>query len=40
MEVVKVYGPAKRAAGVKIKTDDPKEAVAQAMAMMTEAKVF
>lgn len=40
MEVLKVYGPAKRQAGVKIKTDSVEDAVAQAMAMMTEAKVF
>ena len=40
IEVLKVYGPAKRQAGVKIQAESAEEAVAQAMAMMTEAKVF
>lgn len=40
MEVVKVFEPAKRAAGVKIKVETPEEAVAQAIKMMTDAKVF
>lgn len=40
MDVLKVYGPKKREAGVKIKAESAEEAVAQAMALMTEAKVF
>ena len=40
MEVIKVYAPAKRQAGVKIKAETPEEAVAQAMALITDAKVL
>ena len=40
VEVLKVYAPAKRAAGVKIKAEDPAEAVSQALAMMSEAKAI
>lgn len=40
MEVVKVFEPAKRQAGVKIKAETAEEAVAQAVKMMTDAKVF
>lgn len=40
IEVVKVYAPSKRAAGVKIKAESAEDAVSQAIAMMTEAKVF
>ena len=39
-KVVKVYAPAKRAAGVKIKAESVEEAVAQAMDLMKAAKVF
>ena len=39
-EVLRVYAPAKRAAGVKIKAEDPAEAVSQALAMMSEAKAI
>ena len=38
--VLKVYEPAKRAAGTKIKVEDPEEAVRQALAMMDEAKAL
>jgi len=38
--VLKVYEPAKRAAGTKIKVEDPEEAVHQALAMMDEAKAL
>ena len=40
VEVLKIYEPAKRAAGTKIKTEDPEEAVRQALAMMDEAKAI
>ena len=40
VEVLKVYEPAKRAAGVKIKAEDPADAVSQAIAMMSEAKAI
>ena len=40
LKVVKVYAPAKRAAGVKIKAENAEEAVAQAMDVMKAAKVF
>jgi len=40
VEVLRVYAPAKRAAGVKIKAEDPAEAVSQALAMMSEAKAI
>ena len=40
IEVVKVYAPAKRQAGVKIKAETPEEAVAQAMALISDAKVL
>ena len=40
MEVVKVFEPVKRSAGVKIKTETIEEAVEQAMKLMTDAKVF
>lgn len=40
IEVVKVYEPPKRAAGVKIKAETAEDAVSQAIAMMNEAKVF
>ncbi len=40
LEVLRVFEPAKRAAGVKIKADSAQEAVAQAMSVMTEARVF
>lgn len=40
IEIIKVYEPAKRAAGVKIKAETPEDAVSQAIAMMKEAKVF
>lgn len=40
VEVVKVFEPVKRTAGVKIKAETVEEAVAQAMKLMTEAKVF
>lgn len=40
MEVVKVFEPAKRQAGVKIKAETAEEAVAEAIKMMTDAKVF
>lgn len=40
IEVVKVYEPAKRAAGVKIKAETVEDAVSQAIALMSEAKVF
>lgn len=40
MEVIKIFEPAKRQAGVKIKTETAEEAVAQAIKMMTDAKVF
>ena len=38
--VLKVYEPAKRAAGTKIKVEDPEGAVHQALAMMDEAKAL
>ncbi len=40
VEVLRVYAPAKRDAGVKIKAEDPAEAVSQALAMMSEAKAI
>lgn len=40
VEVIKVYEPVKRSAGVKIKAETPEEAVAEAMKMMVEAKVL
>ena len=40
MEVVKVFEPAKRQAGIKIKAETAEEAVAEAVKMMTDAKVF
>ena len=40
MEVVKVYAPAKRQAGVKIKAESPEEAVANAMKLIADAKVL
>ena len=40
VEVLRVYAPEKRAAGVKIKAEDPAEAVSQALAMMSEAKAI
>ena len=40
MEVVKVYAPAKRQAGVKIKAESPEESVAQAMKLIADAKVL
>jgi electron transfer flavoprotein alpha/beta subunit len=40
VEVIKVYEPVKRSAGVKIKAETVEEAVAQAMNMMVEAKVL
>ena len=36
----KIYAPAKRTGGVKIKAESPEEAVAQAMDLMKKAKVF
>lgn len=40
LEVIRVFEPAKRSAGVKIKAETPEEAVAQAIKLMTDAKVF
>jgi len=40
LEVLRMFEPAKRAAGIKIKVDSPQEAVAQAMAVMAEARIF
>lgn len=40
VRVVKMYEPKKRAAGVKLKADTAGEAVAKAVAMMSEAKVI
>ncbi|WP_300343437.1 electron transfer flavoprotein subunit beta/FixA family protein [Fusobacterium sp.] len=40
VEVVRVFEPVKRSAGVKIKTETVEEAVEQAIKLMTEAKVF
>ena len=40
VEVLKVYAPAKRAAGVKIKAEDPAEAVSQVLSMMSDAKAI
>lgn len=40
IEVIKIFEPAKRSAGVKIKAETAEEAVAQAIKMMVEAKVF
>ena len=40
MEVVKVYAPAKRQAGVKIKAESPEEAVANAIKLIADAKVL
>ncbi len=40
MEIVKVFEPVKRSAGVKIKVETAEEAVEQAIKLMTEAKVF
>ena len=40
VETLKVYEPAKRQAGVKIKEETVEESVAKAIAMMAEAKVF
>lgn len=40
LEVLRVFEPSKRAAGIKIKADSPQEAVAQAMSVMAEARIF
>ena len=40
VEVLKVYAPAKRAAGVKIKAEDPAEAVSQVLSMMSDTKAI
>ena len=40
LEVVNVYAPANRQAGVKIKAESPEEAVAQAMKLIADAKVL
>lgn len=40
VRVLKMYEPAKRAAGVKLKADTPEEVVAKAIAMMSDAKVI
>ena len=40
VSLIRVYEPAKRAAGTKIKTEDAQEAVAQALALMEEAKAI
>lgn len=40
IEIIKVYEPKKRAAGVKIKAESPEEAVAQAMDIIKGAKVL
>ncbi|QNM15329.1 MULTISPECIES: electron transfer flavoprotein subunit beta/FixA family protein [Fusobacterium] len=40
VEIIKVYEPVKRSAGVKIKAETVEEAVSQAMKMMVEAKVL
>lgn len=40
MEVVRVFEPAKRQAGVKIKAETPEETVLEAMKKLAEAKVF
>ena len=40
VKVVKVYEPAKKAAGVKIKAESVEDAVAQAFSLMEEAKVL
>jgi len=40
LEVIRVFEPAKRAAGIKLKADSEQEVVAQAMSVMTAAKVF
>ncbi len=40
LEVIRMFEPAKRAAGIKIKADSPQEAVAQAMSVMAEARIF
>lgn len=40
IEVIRIFEPVKRAAGVKIKAETPEEAVAQAIKLMTDAKVF
>lgn len=40
MEVVKVFEPAKRQAGVKIKAETAEEVVAEAIKLMADAKVF
>ena len=40
VSLLKVYEPAKRAAGTKIKTEDALEAVTKALALMEEAKAI
>ena len=40
MEVIKVFEPAKRQAGVKIKAETAEEVVAEAIKLMADAKVF
>lgn len=40
IEVVKVYEPAKRAAGIKINEEAVEDSVAKAMEIMAEAKIF
>lgn len=40
IKVVKIYEPAKRAAGVKINEEAVEDTVAKAMEVMTEAKIF
>lgn len=40
MEVIEVFEPAKRSAGVKIKAETAEEAVEKAMKLIAEAKVF
>lgn len=40
MKVVNVFEPAKRSAGVKLKAETAEEVVAQAIKIMTDAKVF
>lgn len=40
IEVIKIFEPAKRLAGVKIKAETAEEAVSQAIKIMVEAKVF
>lgn len=40
LEVIRMFEPAKRAAGIKIKADSPQEAVAQAMSVMQRPGFF